>query len=703
MKKNLVYAMMSAIALTSAVSFTGCASDDGASVDTNPTYDGKSVRTDFAFSITKASQGTRMSAATVQEQNQPFVGIDNMFLLPFDGEPGTGSGASAVTSTNAAIFHLGSLTSSDIYDATDNPDNKVLPTNKAKSSKVYSLTLPIGTDNFLFYGTAKRNSETDFVKGALTRSGLPVPTSTSASAAVSIDEINFALKSIQTGLGANATNIAAYLTAIANTALTGEHEVMSWKATTDAATYKSEYKSLADLYEKFTDNSHQPRAGSAEAVARTVLDLYKGAKKINGESSVTNVKDIADAICTSITGASGVKVKLYKPGATVGDDPVELAGNASDGDPDTWTAVLYGLTGDGNPNTTFPANLGLPMGAAQLTWVEGSTSGQYEFKYNDNPTSFLETTTPTSVSNTIEKYRYPAELIYFDNSPLRATDSYRAIGDFPVTADKWDIANADVTENNGFDTDIWNKSEVSASTRAVAMQNNVNYGVALLATTVKFSTAPTACEDNCAAILGGAATNQSLDETGKFKVTGLLIGGQPASVDWDMTNPDDDFKEVIYDNEITFESTALSTGDIGTNYTIVLDNYKTGGEDDQKAVLIALEIKNEGADFYGYNGLIPAGSTFYLLGTLDPKATSGVTGYTPNDRSTSPNMYRITKEDVNRVFVQDYKTTANIVINPATALKKAYNTIPDLRSTEIVFGLSVDMKWEAGYTFTVEI
>ena len=62
MKKNLVYAMMSAIALTSAVSFTGCASDDSTSVDTNPTYDGKSVRTDFAFNITKASQGTRMTA-----------------------------------------------------------------------------------------------------------------------------------------------------------------------------------------------------------------------------------------------------------------------------------------------------------------------------------------------------------------------------------------------------------------------------------------------------------------------------------------------------------------------------------------------------------------------------------------------------------------------------------------------------------------
>ena len=698
MKKNFFYAMMSAIALTSAVSFTGCASDDGASVDTNPTYDGTSVRTDFAFSITKASQGTRMSAATVQEQNQPFVGIDNMFLLPFDGEPGTGSGASAVTSTNAAIFHLGSLTSSDIYDATDNPDNKVLPTDKAKSSKVYSLTLPIGTDNFLFYGTAKRNNETDFVKGSLTRSGLPVPTSDNPSAEVSIGDINFALKSIQTGLGENATNIAAYLTAIANTT--------NWKGTTDLAKTNSEYKSLADLYEKFTDNSNQPRAGSAEAVARTVLDLYKGAKKINGESSVSAVQTIANAICTSITGATGVKVKITRE-----DGTTELTGTG-DGEPDTWKAFMVNLTGTSiygeaegkQANDIFPANLGLPMGAAQLKWAKNSSTNAYEFQYNDNPTSFLEPTTPTptSVSNTIDKYRYPAELIYFDNSPLRATDSYRAIGDFPVTADNWDRADEAVTGNNGFDTDIWNKSEVSASTRAVAMQNNVNYGVALLATTVKFSTAPTACEDNCAAILGGAATNQSLDETGKFKVTGLLIGGQPASVDWDMTNPDDDFEEVIYDNEITFESTALSTGDIGTNYTIVLDNYKAGVEADQKAVLIALEIKNEGADFYGYNGLIPAGSTFYLLGTLDPKAASGVTDYTPNSRSTTGD-YRITKEDVKRVFVQDYKTTANIVINPATALKKAYNTIPDLRSTEIVFGLSVDMEWESGYTFTVEI
>ena len=88
MKKNLVYAMMSAIALTSAVSFTGCASDDSASVDTNPTYDGKSVRTDFAFSVTKAAPGIRMTAATVQDgTSYDFLGINDMFLLPCDIPP----------------------------------------------------------------------------------------------------------------------------------------------------------------------------------------------------------------------------------------------------------------------------------------------------------------------------------------------------------------------------------------------------------------------------------------------------------------------------------------------------------------------------------------------------------------------------------------------------------------------------------------
>ena len=48
--------------------------------------------------------------------------------------------------------------------------------------------------------------------------------------------------------------------------------------------------------------------------------------------------------------------------------------------------------------------------------------------------------------------------------------------------------------------------------------------------------------------------------------------------------------------------------------------------------------------------------------------------------------------------MQDFMTTANFVIG-ATSLQKAYSTVPDLRSTQISLGLSVDLKWETGLVF----
>ena len=130
----------------------------------------------------------------------------------------------------------------------------------------------------------------------------------------------------------------------------------------------------------------------------------------------------------------------------------------------------------------------------------------------------------------------------------------------------------------------------------------------------------------------------------------------------------------------------------------MLDNYSQALRDAserQSDVLIALQLVNDGADFYGINGMIPAGNTFYLVGSLNLAGKSLT-------MATRQPTYRVTNENITRVFVQDYKTVANITIT-ADALQKAYSAIPDLRSTEVLFGLSVDLKWETGITFSVDI
>ncbi len=678
-----IFALMSAIALTSAVGFTACSSSSDATdstADVNPTFDGTSVRTDFAFNITKASQGTtRMTAANTQENGQAFLGIEHMYLFPFNVVPAdnTTSHLSFASSTNPSAsnknFSLGAIESSELYTTPMTTTDPGSP-----SKKIYSLSMPIGTNNFLFYGKAIRGTKNGFAAGRLTSSFYTADNAkaTGADAVANTDNINFSLVGIASDLGADATNLAAYLTRIAQTT--------DWAGTVDIVTNHTgsnpdAYSSLADLYAKFT-HINSDRCGSAEAIKRTVLDLYKSAKAINAKSSVTEVQTIANAICARIVD-TGYSLRM-----TVTD---------SDPDPDKWTFDWVGLA-----NTNFPANLNLPMGAAQLAFDSSSKTFSYKTAVASG------TTMVTGVD--YKAICYPSELVYFDNSPLRATNNYKTADNYSSNTQDWDIQYQDPTSGD------WTGKEVLSTTRAVAMQNNVNYGVAMLESTIQLTASPaTALVDNKKAVLGGSAENQVDIDGNKMTVTGLLIGGQPGTVGWNMVKTSSaGFDHVIYDHDIQYNlelSNYTSTAS-GKNYTIVLDNYTTSAQQDE--VRIALELVNGDKDFYGQNGLIPKNHTFYLIGSLssstysssDPRVVPKVkTGTGAGDEVLrTASSYRITNEDTERVFIQDYKTIANIKIN-TNSLQKAYSSIPDLRSTELLFGLSVDLKWEQGNTYDVNL
>jgi len=684
-----------AIALASTFSLSACSSSDEVTSDNaepNPTYDGTSVRTDFAFNITKASQ-TRMSAVNTQNNNN-FLGMTDMYLLPFDGEPGTGTDQKTTTnlSNSPKNYPLGSLLTADIVPTGDNQNSK----------KIYSLTIPVGTNNFLFYAKANHGSSTNFLQGRLSSSffkasGDKVTSPTKAEDVSNINDIHFDLQPIETSLGVDATNIADYLTKIAK-ADDGETPPTdnTWAGSVIKAATDANYSSLADLYTKFTKNV-QDYSGSTESIQRLVFDLYKSAYAINAQSSHPTVVKIAKNICTKIENSQGTVKLEVKNGTT--EVKISATEPVSANTAGSWTATLSG------PNSSFPSNLSLPMGAALIKWVSGESN---QFVYGDNPLYASSSVTSLGESNDLSEYSYPAEIIYFNNSPLRATNKYKTADEFPSTTSTWDITNAE-NASSGFTSDWSENSSVQATTRAVAMTNNVNYGVALLKTDVQLESV--SLTDNMKKIVGAAenqiitAANSKNDasKNSVFKVTGILIGGQPGQVGWNMTKTNSSaFNKVIYDNDVTFSNVPLSmtkageTGSspVGPNYTIVLDNYKAG-EGAQDNVRIALQIVNEGVDFYGVNGLIPAGSTFYLIGTLDMTSKS----WTKAGRK---DTYRIPFESTGRVFCQDYTATANITLK-ADALSRAYSAIPDLRSTEVLFGLSVDLTWQSGLEFNVDM
>lgn len=321
-------------------------------------------------------------------------------------------------------------------------------------------------------------------------------------------------------------------------------------------------------------------------------------------------------------------------------------------------------------NKDFPRNLNLPDGVAKVKWND--TSKKFEY---------LSVNSTVSTGNLINytTITYPSELAYYVSSPVKVSNNeITAVNDLPKY-DKWIGNTADWT---GYG------DAVESSTRFVALQKPVLYGVASLKSTVK-------CASNT--LIDNAKDKGQYDSDNSiavndtsFPITGILIGGQPKQVAWNFeaakTVTTNEFKYTIYDWDMNKGAnlTAAVTGTAEPNYTLVLDN-KDNSATSQNKVYITIELENNASDFFGADGLIPKGSKFYMVGELDPYA-SGIT--------------QPTGEPLDHVFVKDHTTIANFTINN---LKKAYNHIPDMRSSKINVGLAVDLSWKEGITFDVDI
>ena len=203
--------------------------------------------------------------------------------------------------------------------------------------------------------------------------------------------------------------------------------------------------------------------------------------------------------------------------------------------------------------------------------------------------------------------------------------------------------------------------------------------------------------DNASVVSGGSISNNvfdgsSADKTITLKVHGMLIGGQPANSRYDYLPLANNASKVIYD-KISNDGKELTTAG-ETNYTLVMDNYTT--ESTQSSVNIAFEMTAD-KDFYGASGKIKSGQKFYLIGSLNPADGGDITWADHKSFKEGDSG-----QNINRVFIRDAKTIATFTLQK-NSLKNAYSTIPDLRSIQMLFGISVDLAWKAGLTFNVNI
>ena len=684
MKKINHYVLNGAIALLSTAGFVACSSsDDVTDAPVNPSYDGKSVKTQFAINIATPVSGktsTRMTGGNTQNgsgtnsNTGTFLGMNNINLLTFkEADVFNVTTSSAQRTSNIQldqVITLAQLNASDISDT--------------QSSKIYTdVYIPVGTSQFLFYGTGPIGSSNN--KDRFSKGTLATPTIESGQTLANIEYSLVTTLSENSGYTTTAQEFSDYLDAIVNSSYTNSTSMTStWASLGD----ESKWQTLKTAYTNFTSvGSNGARGGSANAILFTLKQLYEICENLSS-SSDNDVKGLAGAIKDNITNASGtIKVK-----ATAEQD---TKGNTTG----------YKLEYDGlvDKYSTFPATYGLPEGAAQLTF---DTTNKFEYVTNGNVGNAGSTGTNANVAFDVNNVTYPAALTYFVHTPARATTKEIATTGtgtdvWPTTVASWDgVWNA----STGYFKD-WTKT-VNSNSRSVALQYNINYGVACLATTVKCAD-KAYLEDNSAAMNSESSNQQITIPTGGFHVTGILIGGQSKTVGWDFLNPkSNDQKYVVYDNDLSVDASsngvwAKRNSESSKNYTLVFDNYVSDATDGkQPAVNIALELVNDKEEFFGVDGRIAPGQKFYLVAKLDPNDnnTGGTASGSINWPETTKSNFPAT--NVNRVFIQDYTTTANFTIN---SLKNAYVTIPDLRASKLQLGLSVDLTWQSGLTFDVPI
>lgn len=580
MKKNL---FLSATALVGMMSMVSCSSED----EMKP-QNGKreEVKTSFTLSVGSVKPGTRMTAEAVQQDGTTFNGMEKIQLFPFIGSP------AANTSIAITPIHLADFT--------------IFEEDQVKAKIYNDVTIPVGVNNFVFYGMSKVAGNVD---GEL---------------AASYDS----------------------------------------KSLTSASTLASVYFDLVSWYPGKTYNDFNQSDANAKKVLDAIntvnTELIEQIATIQDANDITRLQLVAiQEALAEMTAGSSNSVRLFMQ--DVFERLAGISGNQAEAVRTVMTNDQNGFfTADGLPTTgytlswksdpKFPECHNLPDGAVALKYENG------KFQYDEIPVGGMPI---EKVSN----YMKPARLAYFVNTAAMTRETPYFDQNEP---EEWDDAVKEYKED-----------AVSLATQSVILKDQIQYAVGRLDVQVRVS--ENTLYDSGSGVVDAADKEpQMVIAPGEgYQLTGVLIGGQK-QVDWKF-EPKGDTDYTIYDKRMTRDIYAK----VGPNYSEV-NHTLTLETPEGEPTTICLEFVNNGKDFFGYdNKIIPSGSKFYLVATLKP-----------GDKV-------IDNPNINQVFLQDYITTAKLIIG-ANSLKNAYNVVPDLRSPKLELGLSVDLKWEKGITFEQE-
>lgn len=596
-----------------AVVLIGCA--DRESEEPIPVVGDKPVAVSLAFSMPDVAAQTRMADEVVQTSYDLFRGLKDVRIIPFKV-------AGTITKDHLPFVY-------DEYGGDEFGRVTGKPSELTPSAYYYypDCAFWSGTSSVLFYGLGANSVQVGDETIPASNKAYYGSTATNYLDATGPAVFRFGPDQIcpLASIDDRAQALADYMTAVANTP--------GWSSTEDAK--------LMALYLNFlkrdASGDYAVMGGSSANIRAFVEELYAEVGLRESDNA------LAEAIRTSIKMGADV---------VVNDD-----GKV------TNVTLKDNLSG-------YPANVGLPDGAAALQW---------------NGTAFAvhTQTTVESAITSIDRFAWPAELCYYGNSTI-VTSGEKVDGSVYLDAKTWN----DVLDH------YTNGSMITSTTKSAAMISPVQYGVARLSVRLKKVLVTPFMDANYDIV--------SFDDT-YYPLTAVIVGGQyPVGFDFCPETvqswPTDEAASKAMTNQMFFvcdtqvktkkTTTAdgnaydyyylSNTADEGCTNTLLWQTYEG------KNIKIVLEFENRsGKKFTGYDGIVYPGTKFYLVGEVNPT--------TADDG--------ITDENKKRVFTQDYTTTFDVQVE---SFMKAYNVMPDLLAPRMEIGIKVE-NWETIRPTTVEL
>ena len=616
------------IGMTSVI-LAGCQKQDEVSEVTEPekTY----VLADLALSLPASTAPRTRMLSNVTQTNGVFRGIQRLSIIPFTTQ-------GKITSTDTPSYYESSSEVSTGWTVVENVHHY---------QKLYLMR---GVASFLTYGEATAETDDKSINGSLipkVEGQSQIDGLLPERMAVTPANLTFELEKIykESEAPAGATAIAKYLTHIAKaegTITNPETEgtiTVSWKNAEDGW--------LQLLYQNFTNQSDQGAniiPGSARNVKAFVNTLYTRLSNMNYTDGSIEKAIVAD-ILSRITNETYV--------TTVGE------GN---------TLTVNSLVGCDK----YPNDLDLPDGAAAVRWDKDATV----LGSNEKGAFLPQTVTTQDVPiNTINRFAYPPALYYYSNSRIKASND-----DVEATAYNGKTWAEVISDMSIYPYD---DAVVTGNTKAVAIKEPLQYGVAHLSATIA---------SNANNLKDADGT--SIEVGGNFPVTGIIICGQHP-VDFEFKVKKDTYGQPMGDELFMYDSYLKPTAAEANPFYLKFGAPASGPfetlvlqTEDGKDVTIMLELENNsGKNFKGEDGYIYNGTKFYLTGQvkLDQGSDSGVAA--------------AEKEVVNkRVFTQDHTTKMTMKVQ---TLAHAYNVMPNILSGRLQIGVDIKLNWVEAEPSTV--